>query len=245
MYSLQESKMTVTTPFIPLLSNTINSSVELPSITANRNLESGANAFGSKIHYRGTSHPSDEDITLNIEFVDNRYLEVFMLFKIYDEYQKERALGKITPRLADYTYNKILYDKMSIFKIVVGEDGETIQYFAKWTGVMPTNVPTDSLTDLQNLTGNLSYNISWHAEFFEDLDIDILIDFNVLVAQQYKSCIDAGKSPIPLYDGKTMMSNGEWATTPFIARVELADDQKISSLSSDVLKMRHFKLKWI
>lgn len=241
---LQSSCTKNRSPFITLLSNTISAPIQLPEISADRLLETGANAYGTKLTYHGTSHPSDESLRFSIDFTDNRYLEVFMLFKLYDEYEKQKLLGWITPRDVSYTINKILSDKISIFKIVVAEDGESILYFAKWTGCMPLNVPTDALSDMSSINGNLNLSINWHAEFFEDLDKEILQDFNAVVVNhqgldKFKNGSKYAKD-IPLYDPVTGMSNGEWATFPYIAKIKNDKGLELDRL----VKMRQYKLKW-
>lgn len=241
---LQSSCTKNKSPFITILSNTISSPIQLPDIQVQRTLETGTNAYGTKLTYHGTSHPSDESLTFSIDFTDNRYLEVLMLFKLYDEYEKQKLLGWVTPRDPSYTINKILSDKISIFKINVAEDGESILYFAKWTACMPTNVPIDALSDMASINGNLNLTVSWHAEFFEDLDKEILQDFNAVVVNhqgidKFRGGSKSGKD-IPLYDPVTGMSNGEWATFPYIARIKNDNGLELDRLT----KMRQYKLKW-
>lgn len=239
---LQSSCLNDRSPFITLLTNTISSPVALPDINMQRPLETGTNAYGTKIGYHGTSHPSDEDLTFTTEFTDNRYLEVFMLFKLYDEYERQKVLGWITPRTPLYTIHKILSDQISIFKIVVGEDGESILYYCKWTGCYPISVPTDSLSDMSSINGNLNISIQWHAQFFDDFDKDILQDFNTVVINHVGGigAITSNESrDIKLFDPVTGMSNGEWANYPYIAQVS-SNGLELDRLA----KMRQYKLKW-
>ncbi len=238
---LQSSCQNNKSPFITILTNTISAPISLPDVNMQRPLETGANAYGTKITYHGTSHPSDEDITFTTEFTDNRYLETFMLFKLYDEYEKQKVLGWITPTKPSYTTNKILSDQISIFKIVVAEDGESILYFCKWTGCIPTTVPTDSLSDMSSINGNLNISIQWHASFFDDFDKDILQDFNAVVSNHVGLANirrDEGKD-IKLFDPVTGMSNGEWANYPYIAQAS-SNGLELDRLA----KMRQYKLKW-
>lgn len=240
LQTMQSSHFKNTSPFITLLSNTISSPVELPSILANRNIETGTNAFGTTITYRGTSHPSDEALSFSTEFIDNRYLEVFMYFKIFDEYEKQKLLGRVTPVTRRYIHDKILSDQISIFRIDVAEDGESILYFAKWTGCFPTNVPTDTLSSIEDLSGNLTLNIQWYAQFFEDFDMRILSDFNSIILRRCPEAFRDGVKDIPLYDPTTGMSNGAWATVPYIAVLKDTTDVKLTREN----RLRQLKLKW-
>ena len=233
---LQSSSMKLSSPFITLLTNTIASPIEVPDISA-RDIETGTNAYGTNIHYRGTSHPSDENCSLSTEFTDNRFLEVFSLFKLYDEYEKQKLLGYITPRTLTYIQNRILSDQIAIFKIIVAEDGESILYMAKYTGCIPNNVPTSVFSDLTSVRGNFNFSINWHAHFFEDFDLDILSDFNTIVrpyietkGQQYYD------HDIPIYDPVTKMINGQWANIPYI--------YDAGTSKSRHENMRRYKLKW-
>lgn len=240
LHLLQSSHQANRSPFITLLSNTISGPVELPSLTSNRNIETGSNAFGTTITYRGTSHPSDESLSFSIEFTDNRYLETFMYFKIFDEYEKQKLLGRVTPVNRKYIYDKILSDQIAIFRIDVAEDGESILYFAKWTGCIPLSVPTEVLSDIESITGNLNLSVNWHAQFFDDMDLNILSDFNAIVARRAPAYFASDAKDIPLYDPVTNMSNGEWGNVPYIAIMKDTTDVKLSRLD----KMRQLKLKW-
>ena len=230
----------ITKPFMTILTNTIASPIPLPGVSA-RTVDTGANTYGTKIAYRGTSYNSCEDINFSTDFTDNRYLEVFTLFKLFDEYEKQKNLGYITPTKTDYIVHKILYDQISIFKIVVAEDGESILYFAKWTGCIPLNVPTESLSDMSNINGNLNISIDWHAAFFEDMNKEILQDFNAVVLNHVGSSFsDDPSKDIKLFDPVTKMSNGEWASYPYIASIRDDKGLELTRLN----RMRRYKLKW-
>ena len=81
-------------PFMTMLSNSVSSSLDLPGINAEM-IESGANIMGTKISYRGTSIKSDEDFDFSLEFEDTKHLDIYMLFKIWDEYEKLKWNGAL------------------------------------------------------------------------------------------------------------------------------------------------------
>lgn len=80
---LQSSISSSDGPFMTILSNSITSSLDLPGISADT-IDSAANVMGTKISYRGTSYKSDVDFDFNLEFEDTKYLDVYMLFKMFD-----------------------------------------------------------------------------------------------------------------------------------------------------------------
>ena len=85
----------------PLLSNAINGNLELPSVSA-KTIETPQNAMGTKLEYRGSSYESDEAFDFSIEFKDTKYLEVYQWFKMYDEYEKMKWRGQVSPTKEDY-----------------------------------------------------------------------------------------------------------------------------------------------
>lgn len=201
-------------PFMNILSNTVKNALDLPSISANE-IETSANIYGTRLKYRTTSYASDDDFDFSLTFEDTKYLEVYMLFKIFDEYERKKYIGEITPPDMLYRYRKRLHDQISIYKFIVGEDGETLIYWAKLYGCYPKGVPRDTLGNLSESNGDgLKLDIQWHAQFVDDMDPQILTDFNYLVKNLYNNSY---KTDLPLYDKEIEGSNGEWAGIPYIA----------------------------
>lgn len=216
-------------PYIHILSNRVTSSLDLPAITSGE-VENGANIYGDTINYRWSSGSSSSNHEFSLEFSDSKYLEVYMLFRIWDEYVNKKARGAIEPP-ETYILNKILHDQISIFKIIVDEDGESIIHYSKLYGVYPTNVPRDVFGNL-NDNGGLSLNIGFKAAFVDDMDPLIIDDFNHLYNGYASSC-GCGDSDIPLYDFDNSCVNNEWVNLPRIER-------KASTLGPGF----KYKLKW-
>jgi hypothetical protein len=72
---------------------------------------------------------------------------------------------------------------------------ETIVYYAKYYGVKSKNLPRDAVGNVQFDNG-LSYSIDFNAAFVEDMNPDILIDFNYLYYEFWKT----KKHNINIYD---------------------------------------------
>lgn len=195
-------------PFMPILSNAFTGHLDIPTLSADT-FDTANNAHGVHMFYRGTSIDSDTYPEVNIEFKDNKYLEVYMLLKMYDEYERMKWQGLVTPPSSLYVYRKILHDQVSMYKIVVGDDGMTIKYWARWTGGTITSIPRDYFGDFAD--GEITLNTTWKFHFFSDMDPVILTDFNRITAGSR-----SGKSICPLYNLDGHCANPVWPTTPSI-----------------------------
>ena len=197
-------------PFMPLLSNAFNGHVDLPSISADT-YETASNVYGYHMNYRGSSYTSDFEPDVSIEFKDNKYLEVYMLLKMYDEYERLKWLGLVSPTSILYIYRKILYDQVTMYKIIVGEDGMSIIYWARYTGGTLTSVPRETFSDLSD--GEITFSTSWKFHFVEDLNPNILTDFNRI---SYPVKNSGDRKLVPLYDTENSMQNPIWPRVPWI-----------------------------
>ena len=206
----------------PLLSNAVASKLELPNISADT-ITTPQNVYGTAIEYRGSSFKSDEGYDFTLEFKDTKYLEVYMYFKMYDEYEKLKWLGQVTPTSLMYIYRKNLHDQTAIYKFIVGEDGMSIIHFSRVMGVFPTSVPRDTFSDLE--AGEIKFSVSFHGQFVRDMDPIILSDFNNI----NKPYIGNSSKLLPLYNRRDLMFDGTFAKCPVIATNRATD--KYSKLS--------------
>lgn len=212
---LQSSSSSEDGPFMAMLSNSLTSSLDLPGISA-ETIETGANVMGTKISYRGTSIKSDEDFDFTLEFEDTKFLDVYMLFKMWDEYEKLKWVGALefnntdSQRWVNYIINKVLHDQVAMYKIVVAEDGSRIIYWARLTGCMPTSVPRDAFSTVEG-DGVQKLTVGWKAHFVRDMDPIILKQFNLLVKDNL-----AGKKELPLYNMEGHHMDGRWSSMPYI-----------------------------
>lgn len=216
LLQLQYSADPSSLPFMNLLCNSRRSNLELPSVSTLSDIETPANIHGTKMTYRNTSYSADDGYEFSLEFEDSKYLEVYMLFKLYDEYENLKQYGAIEPKL-DYVINKILHDQFSIYKFIVDEDFQTIVYWAKLTGVYPKSVPRDTFSDLPE-TGGISYSIQFKAQFVEDMKPEILADFNAITEPRL-----TGHRRFKMYDNSINAVNPDWTYMPRIEYVERSD----------------------
>lgn len=224
---LQISAMNNNSPFINLIFNSMKNSVDMPSISA-PDIEGSSTIYGDNIPYRGSSIVSNNNHEFTLELQDTRYLEVYMLLRIWDEYFKKKVMGSITPPNISYTENKKLHDQCSAYKIIVAEDGETIIYFAKFWGVYPKGVPRDTFSDIKD--GNIIHSTTWNATFVEDMDPLILDEFNEVVRKYMSSYSNS-----EIYDSANGHMNGKWAKIPYIT---------YNKKGGYIETMPSYKLKW-
>lgn len=202
-------------PFMTMLSNSVSSSLDIPGISSEM-IETAANINGTKISYRGTSLKSDEDHSFTLEFEDTRHLDIYMLFKIWDEYEKLKWNGSLefnqqdSTRWVNYIINKVLHDQVSIYKLVVDQDGSRLIFWAKLTGCVPVDVPRDAFSDMNN-NDEQKLSVGWKAQFVRDMDPSILSHFNLIVRDRAN-----GREELPLYDLQGHHMDGRWSSCPYI-----------------------------
>lgn len=238
-----------TGPFMTILSNSVKNTLELPGITSTT-IDTPATIYGTSYNYRGWGYNSDEKIDFSLEFEDSKYLEIYNLVKAYEEYERLKKLGLVSPpdidsastdkvkRVNYYTRNKILHDQFSIYKFLVEDDGETIFYFAKLWGVFFKNVPRDSFSDVK-VEGGLRYAIEFEAAFVDDMNPTIILDFAYLV-NSYRT--RAGAQELPIYNSSKRMIDGSWASMPYVVKVPITNDKTWNGPSN---MQYRYKLKWL
>ena len=221
-------------PFMNLLSNNIKSPIDLPAISAEETATS-ANAYGTAITYRDSSEKSDDGFEFNVEFEDTKYLEIYMLFKLYDEYERKKKLGIVGPK-EKYIVNKVIHDQFSVYKFLVGEDGESIIYFAKFYGVYPKGVPRDVMNEVGS-DGKVRFTVPFKCQFMDDQDPQILADFNALTNPDGEFTREMS---MPAIDPETQMGNIRFGMVPFITQEKIDEDK------ADVWeRVNRYKLRWI
>lgn len=232
----------VKNPFMVLLSNSVKNSMDLPALTANE-MDNSTNMYGTTLPYRKDAWTGDENVEFSLEFEDSRFLEVYLLLKTYEMYERYKTIGMIYPPNIDkadefgegkhncnvYIREKRLHDTFGVYRIIVGEDYQTIIYWAYMCGAYFNNVPRDAFNDLKNGEG-LRFTADFKAFCVSDMDPTILINFNRLIYKAYGQG-SYNRSRLHIYgeDGSTLGKethsriNGDWAKYPMIARLEKED----------------------
>lgn len=235
-------------PFMSILSNMVSNTLDLESISAST-IENPQTIYGTSYNYRGWGYTSDEKVSFSLEFKDTKHLEVYHLLKAYEEYERLKHLGMVTPPNIDgaeeenghsfnyYIRNKVLHDQFSIYKFIVEDDGKTIIYYAKLWGVFFKSVPRDAFSDLKAENG-ISYSVDFEAAFIDDMNPSILRDFNTIVSKYVNT---NNSVDFPIYNKDLRMVDGKWARMPVIMKV-LKENNSIWTGPS---KMNHkYELRW-
>lgn len=223
-YTSQNYHGTGHCPFVRMLTNRKVSNMDVPDIVTNE-IETAQNMYGTRIFYPTSSMKSDEDVEFSVEFEDTQYLEIYHFFKAFDVYRQAKWLGLVKPK-KDYVENKILHDHMSIYKFIVDTDGETLLYWAKATGVYPRSISRSAFSEFQD-KGGLKINVTFKLSgWFEDMEPNILTDFNQLVMKYAGSSSVAGLASRykPMWDEEIQAISGESVDYFYIERVEDIQD---------------------
>lgn len=199
-------------PFIHLLSNQVITNLEIPELSSEV-VETATNRYGTTMFYRGSSEPSDDGLSFSLEFKDTKWLDVYYFFRAYEEYETAKHLGTLVAN-PKYIYDKILYDQISVYKIVVDLDMETILYWGKYYGVAPISLPRDTFST-DTFDNGISYTIQFKAQFYEDMKPEILSDFNSLNAPLFGQVKSFNQDPTGKGYNKTTSSQLMYDYRPY------------------------------
>lgn len=220
--------MTNYSPFCNLLTNSVTNSLDLQDIAIEK-LETAQNIAGTKMEYPLATTTSSNIYEFNLEFEDTKFLDVYMFFRIWYEYELLKSDGLVTPPFESYIINRILHDQMSAYKIIVGEDMETIIHWTKLWGVYPTSIPRSTFSELQD--GPIKLAVSFNCQWVEDMEPTILSDFNLVVQEQLSRYSNISDKSV--YNSTTGMANGRWCNVPHIVKTY-----------SNIDGRSIYKLKW-
>ena len=236
--------------FMTLLSNAVKNSLDLPGISANT-IDTATNIYGTSINYRGDGYTEDENVTFTLEFEDTKYLEVYHLLKAYEEYERLKKQGIISPpnvgkakvSKSGYAYTNYhkyreLHDQFGVYKFVVGEDFETLIYWAYIYGVYFKSVPRDAFSDLK-VDGGLRYSVEFGGWLVDDMNPDILLNFNKLIRNNMK----VPSTNLPVYNTEKQMINGRWAKVPLIS-MRKKQNVKATAWNAPTGMKYDYVLKW-
>lgn len=228
-------------PFIPILTNMVNSSLDIGSLTANE-MDTPQTIYGTSMTYRKDSWSGDEDVSFSLEFKDTKYLEVYRLINTYDKYERLKSVGLITPPDDNYRKQHCLHDVMGIYKFIVDADYEEIIYWAYICGAYFNSVPRDVINGLggDNNHGSISFAVDFKAFCVDDLDPQILSDFNTLAFSCSKNF--ENKKTLDIYNDDTGRVDGSFALMPYIARVTKSNAG--SAWRGSAGMSYKYKLKW-
>ena len=162
--------------FLPIISNRCNG-YDVPDITL-KTQEFGETFRGWKFVYGRHTVDSRSRYDFSLSFDDNRDGTIYNLIRAWVQYIDDVNIGYIKPK-TPYIMNRILDYAVSVYFFIVSEDGETIIYYSKDTGVFPTSIPSSAYSmDKEGKKGGFNLNVQFASMIHEEMNPAILHDFN-------------------------------------------------------------------
>jgi len=134
-----------------------------------------------KHQYAGNDNDSRSGGSFSIEYEELQGLPVLNLHKCWYEYIQKVKSGKVLPA-EFFRTNRIIDYQTSLYYFLIGPDGESIEFWSKFTGVFPTAMPYSAMA-----TGDgspIKISIPYAFVYKEDLEPEILTDFNDSIKAQ-------------------------------------------------------------
>lgn len=128
----------------------------------------------------------------DVAFAEDDDLTVMKLIKLWMDYSEGIKLGRIASGYATEAdmgsaKGATIDFLASAYHFVTKPDGKTLQYWAKYTGIMPTKIPYDVFQSDDSEVKVLSeVPVEFLFSYKEDMDPTILRDFNIV------SSVDTG-----------------------------------------------------
>lgn len=164
--------------FNPFLSNAAES-FEL-SDEVIKTVDHGNTYTGWKLMYARNSIDSNAAGQFNVSYTDSKELTVYNMHKLWVEYMDKMQRGYLIPAI-DYTHKKVIDYACSVYFFLTASDGETILYWAKYTGVFPLNTPSSAYSWTKGQSVSLpKFTINYAYSFREEMKPIILSEFNYL-----------------------------------------------------------------
>lgn len=170
--------------FMPLLSNRCTG-LDIQD----ENLETkelGETLTGWKLNYGMNLIKSKSANTVTTSFIDDESLSIYLMFKLWCEYISAVSRGITSPK-AEYIRKKQLDYAISIYYFLTAQDGESIIFWTKYTGCIPTIIPSSNFSDsIDNPIRMPKYSITWQYAFKKDYDPYSLAEFNRLTGNDFR-----------------------------------------------------------
>ena len=142
-----------------------------------RTKEFGETFAGYKIIYPMGYQDSTTGGTFNVKYQELAGLPILRLHQLWVEYIECVRFGDAYPAPQCVQNYEIDY-MSSAFYFSVEPDGETIQYWCQYIGVMPVGVPYSSLGFDRGSFSEISHTIPYAYAIKQDMRPESLVDFN-------------------------------------------------------------------
>ena len=101
------------------------------------------------------------------------------MMTLWVKYMENLSNGVFNPNPEMVRARKLDY-MSSLFYFVFEPDGRTLKYWVKFTGCFPTEIPSSSLGYQKGSSEAVSVSIPFQYNVKEEMDPDILKEFNML-----------------------------------------------------------------
>lgn len=170
--------------------------------------EIGESLTGWKLNYGISTTKSKTANTVTTSFIDDEQLSVYLIFKLWCEYITAVSRGTVSPKDV-YKRSKIIDYATSIYYFLCAEDGESIVFWTKFTGCIPTTIPSSNFSDSTDTSIKMpKYSIQWQYAFKKDYDPFSLAEFNHLTGSDF--------SYVNNYNSETARSYQTIVGAPFV-----------------------------
>ena len=175
--------------------------------------------------------------TFDIEYTDNRDLDVFHFHKLWIDYISNVYMGKWTPKMK-YVYGRILDYACSVYYILTAEDGETILFWSKYYGVFPVNIPSSAYSwSKGNVITAPNLSIQYQYSYKEDFNPLSMIEFNI---NSLNGDLESGDlTYLTTYNENTGRLGNTWTGSPFIETI--MDGKDSMNMPDYTMKLRFKK----
>jgi len=129
----------------------------------------------------GHSKDSRSKGEFSITYNETKDLEIMKLHSIWTRYIDFASEGLVS-RTKDNRDKHILDYASSLYVFAVEPDGETISFWAKFSGVIPLGVPWTSLGENLGESNLITPTINYKYTYYEDNTLDIIRDFTNLIS---------------------------------------------------------------
>ena len=170
--------------------------------------EIGETLTGWKLNYGINTNESKTANTVTTSFIDDEQLSVYLIFKLWCEYISAVSKGTVSPKDI-YKRTKIIDYAIAIYYFLCAEDGESIVFWTKYTGCIPTVIPSSNFSDsIDSPIRMPKYSIQWQYAFKKDYDPFSLAEFNHLTGSNF--------SYTNIYNSETARSFQTIVGAPFV-----------------------------
>ena len=171
----------------------------------------GQSRTGYKVSYGKHNIESKTADKFSCTFIDDNRLTVYHVHKLWMDYISYVYRGELAPQQV-YLTHKIIDYATCVYYILCAEDGETIIFWSKYTGVFPIKSPSSSFSYTAENPGGIQkpeLNIEYQYAWKEDFNPLSLVEFNehsTNVKYAYTSSFQASK----------LGPASTWSGAPFI-----------------------------